>query len=289
MTANFPSYKAGINFLGDWWEFLILTNYLRDLFYPPISTSYMRLPLPTICTFLIMCNMLSLKTQAQQAVQDTSNVAHAGAVALRQYHAYLDPEPNLYRGGQYAEYSFLLKEGHPYFGEDRMRKGTVTYNGILYENVLLLYDEVLDLLVMPDPIKVFKIALISNQVDRFTIEDHSFVRLMDSLNPSQPGNGYYEQLYKGRITFLKKEKKTIQDDLSAPTEGVRRLIYTSISYYLKMGEVYHVVKSKKALLRLLKDRSRDAKKFIRQNHLSFSDDKENSLVKVVAWYDVSNR
>jgi hypothetical protein len=236
-----------------------------------------------------MCIALSLRTQAQPATLDTTIGPSAYGLALKQYHDYLDPEPNLYRGGQYAEYGFLLKEGHPYFGEDRLRKGTVTYNGILYENVVLLYDEVQDLLVMPDPIKVFKIVLISNQVDRFTIEDHSFIRLMDSLNPSQPGNGYYEELYKGRITLLKKEKKTIQEDLSVPAEGVRRLIYTRISFYLKMGDVYYSVNSKKALLRRLKDSSREAKRFIRQNHLSFSDDKGNSFAKVVAWYDSFNR
>src|ERR1700722_19719329 len=153
----------------------------------------MRLLFKTTCTFLFICIVLCLKIQAQPSPQDTSINDSAYGLALRQYHAYLDPEPNLYRGGQYAEYSFLLKEGHPFFGEDRLRKGTVVYNGIWYENVSLLYDEVLDQPVMPDPLKVFKIALITSQVDGFTIEDHSFIRLSDSLNRSQPANGFYEQ------------------------------------------------------------------------------------------------
>jgi hypothetical protein len=235
-----------------------------------------------------MCIGLNLRTQAQPAARDTSIGPSAYGLALRQYHDYLDPEPNLYRGGQYAEYSFLLKEGHPFFGEDRWRKGTAMYNGILYENVSLLYDEVLDMLVMPDPLKVFKIILIPSEVGSFTIEDHSFVRLSDSLNPSQPGNGFYEQLYKGHISLLKREKKTIQEDVSNPAEGIRRYIEVHVSYYLKRGNEYYSVNNKGSLLYALKDKNREAKKFIRQNHLNVRKDKENALVKVVTWYDGLN-
>jgi hypothetical protein len=120
----------------------------------------MRLLYKTTCIFLLICIVLCLKIQAQSEAGDTSISSRAYGLALRQYHDYLDPEPNLYRGGQYAEYGFLLKDGHPFFGEDRLRKGTVVYNGILYENVALLYDEVQDQPVTPDPLKVFKIALI---------------------------------------------------------------------------------------------------------------------------------
>jgi hypothetical protein len=232
-----------------------------------------------------MCIVLSLTIQAQPAAQDTLISGSAYGLALRQYHAYLDPEPNLYRGGQYAEYGFLLKEGHPFFGEDRFHNGTVTYHGILYENVLLLYDEVMDQPVIPDPLKVFKISLIPFEVEAFTIEDHSFVRLSDSLNRSQPANGFYEQLYKGHITLLKRERKTIQEDVSNPAEGIRRLIEAHVSYYLKRGDEYYPVNNKGSLLYALKDKSKEARKFIRQNHLNLRKDKENALVKVVAWYD----
>jgi len=248
----------------------------------------MRLLYKTTCIFLLICIVLCLKIQAQSEARDTSISSRAYGLALRQYHDYLDPEPNLYRGGQYAEYGFLLKDGHPFFGEDRLRKGTVVYNGILYENVALLYDEVQDQPVTPDPLKVFKIALIPFQVDRFTIEDHSFIRLSDSLNRSQPANGFYEQLYKGHISLLKRERKSIQEDVSNPADGVRRFIEAHVSYYIKRGNEYYSVNNKGSLLYALKDKSRETRKFMRQNHLNVRKDKENTLVKVVAWYDELN-
>jgi hypothetical protein len=235
-----------------------------------------------------MCIVLSLTIQAQPAAQDTSIGGPAYGLALRQYHDYLDPEPNFYRGGQYAEYGFLLKEGHPFFGEDRFHNGTVTYHGILYENVLLLYDEIEDMLVIPDPLKVFKISLIPYEVDAFTIGDHSFVRLSDSLNRSQPANGFYEQLYKGHISLLKKEKKTIREDITSQAEGVQRFVDVHVAYHLKRGDEYYSVNNKNSLLYALKDKAKEAKKFIRQNHLNLRKDKENALVKVVTWYDGLN-
>jgi hypothetical protein len=246
------------------------------------------MPFKTSCAFLLICIVLCLRIQAQPVAQDTAMKDSAYGLALQQYHAWLDPEPNLYRGGQYAEYAFMLKEGHPYFGEDRLRNGTVVYNGILYAHVMLLYDEVKDWVILPDPAKVFKIVLIPYEVSSFTIEDHSFVGLRDSLNRSQPANGFYEQLYNGHISLLKKETKLVQEDISNLAEGVRRFIEVHVAYYVKRGNEYYPVNNKGSLLDALKDKNKEAKKFIRQNHLNFRKDKENALVKVVAWYDGLN-
>jgi hypothetical protein len=249
----------------------------------------MRLPTKIHCIILFICILLNLRLVAQPIANDSLPTGPAYSNALREYHSYLNPEPALYRGSQYVEYGFLLQEGHPYFGEDRMRIGTVWYDGILYENLHLLYDEVKDQVVIPDPDRVFKIFLINDEVDGFTIENHRFIRLSDSLNPSQPRNGFYEQLYKGRISLLKKEIKLITEDLTNSQEGIRRYISINISYYIKRGEAYHSVNSKRSLLYALKDKAKEARKFIRKNHLKIrGDGKEDALKKVVAWYDSLN-
>ncbi len=158
-----------------------------------------------IFLFLFTCNLLSLTTQSQPIstpptpvpqISQATKIGHAAkdslpadpayALALNQYHDYLKPEPNLYRGGQYVDYPFSLESGQPYFGEDKMRKGTVFYNGILYGDILLLYDLVKDIVIINDPTHIYKISLITWQVDRFTIEDHLFIRLSDSLKPLGP-------------------------------------------------------------------------------------------------------
>lgn len=203
--------------------------------------------------------------------------------AVDQYHAYLKPEPGLYRGKRYIEYSYQLSEGHPFFGDGKMHKGTLLYNGILYEDLMLWYDMVKDLAVITSPYGAYKVFLINTQLESFTIGEHTFVRLSDSLNPTAPRNGFYEQLYKGQISLLKKNRKFIREDLQL--SGVRGYIDSTVSYYIKKGNSYYSVGNRRSLLRALKDRSKDASKFIRQNKLSIRRDLENSLIKVSAWYD----
>jgi hypothetical protein len=249
----------------------------------------MRLRNKTFCTGLVLYNLLSLSMQAQPAGKDSLGTGVAYARALQLYHAYLVPETGLYRGGQYGEYAFFFKEGHPYFDENHMREGTILYNGVLYEHISLLFDLVKELVVINDPFNAYKIALINQQIDRFTIENHVFIHLTDSLNPSAPRYGYYEQLYKGRVSLLKKEKKTIGEDLSAPALGVQKFIIYAVSYYLQKGNIYYLVNNKRSLFNALKDRNKEVRKFIRKNGLSVRNDKENTLLKVTAWYNGFNQ
>lgn len=248
----------------------------------------MRLPTKIVCGFLFLFCLPTLKMQAQTSSRDSMIASSAYAGALRLYHTYINPEPGLYRGARYVDYDYLVQDGQPFFGADSIRIGTVVYDGIFFDQVPMLYDLVKGSLIINDPYHVYKISLIMDLVDSFTITDHQFIRLRDSLNPSAPANGFYELLYKGRLTLLKKEKKNYVANLLVTVENIQNFIGHTISYYLKKGGTYYHLNNKKALLNTFKDRKSDLKKFIRRNKLSWRDDKETLLIKVMSWYDGSN-
>jgi hypothetical protein len=129
----------------------------------------------------------------------------------------------------------------------------------------------------------FKIILINELIDSFTIENHIFIRLKDSLNPSAPNPGYYEQIYKGRICIMKKEKKSIREQ--AGNDYVEKYIDHTVSYYLIKDNTWYPVNNKRSLLHTLGDRNKEARKFMRRNDLDMREDKENALLKIAAWYD----
>lgn len=239
-----------------------------------------------ICTTLFLYGLLTSTTQAQSTDHDTLATSTAWNKAIRQYHTSLTPESGLYRGGEYVQFPFFFKEGHPYFDEDKMRQGSVLYNGILYRDLPLIYDLVRQMLVTNDPYNTFKIVLINEEIDSFTIEQHIFIRFKDTLNPSAPRSGFYEQLYTGRTWLLKKEKKDVREEVTATID---RYIDHAVSYYLKKGDTYYPVNNKRSLLRALKDKSPELKKFMRRNGLKLKEDKETTLVKVSAWYDSLNQ
>ena len=192
---------------------------------------------------------------------------------------------------EYGTYDIHLREGNPYFIDKKRHPGSIIYNSVLYSGVLLQYDEVKDVVILHDPMNLFKINLYPEMIDRFTMDDHRFIRLRDSLNPSQPHNGFYEVLHTGRVTLLKKEQKVIQEDLYSSNVVEYFIKGADSSYYIQKGKVYYPVKNTKSLLRALynknNDKGRDTKKFIRSNGLSMRWDRENTLLKVLAWYDTS--
>jgi hypothetical protein len=244
----------------------------------------MRFKSKTVCVTLLCFALSSPVLKAQTAQKDSLILDSASALALHQYHTYISPATDLYRGPEYVEYRYQIKDGHPYF-LDSLIEGAILYNGILYENIPLLFDEVLDLVVIKDPYEVWRLSLNREHVDSFTIGDHRFVRLGDSLNPSAPRNGYYEQLYRGKVRLLKRESKTIQVQASFLNQVFEKYTLTSTSYWFRKGETYYAVNNQRSLLAALKDKSKEAKKFMRSNHLRIRKDKQNTLVKVITWYD----
>jgi hypothetical protein len=248
----------------------------------------MKLKTKAFALILPCCLFLSPGLRAQSPAYDKTDsliVQTAFDSAVSQYHAYVTPETHLLRGPEYITYAQLLKEGYPYFGENSMRYGTVYYDGIRYEHVKLYHDLVTGEVVTNDNYNVFKISLITELVDSFSIEDHHFIHLRDSLNPSQPRNGFYEVLYAGHLVLLKKEKKSIQEDLYSSDHAIKFIHGTDSVYYLRNGNVYHPVNNSKSLLNLLQDKKKEIKKYIRSEQLSMRKDRENTLIKVIAWYD----
>ena len=244
----------------------------------------MKLKTKAFWLILLVCADLSLPGRAQSlAGNSLTQTAYDSAVS--QYHNYMVPETHLFRGNEYVAYVQTLKEGYPYFGENSRRKGMVAYNKIIYGDIYLYYDLVTQEVVINDFYDVFKIALYNELVDSFSIENHFFIHLRDSLNPTAPRNGFYERLYNGHIQLLKKEKKEIQEDLYSSNVVLRFIHGADSAYYLKIGDAYHPVNNNRSLQNALKDHRKELKKFLRTQQLSMRRAREITLIKVTAWYD----
>jgi hypothetical protein len=70
--------------------------------------------------------------------------------AMRIYADATGDQAPYYNGVQYRRYPYYIHFGHPFFIADSLITGTITYNGVTYENVKLQYDEVNDELITTD-------------------------------------------------------------------------------------------------------------------------------------------
>jgi hypothetical protein len=206
----------------------------------------------------------------------------AYAQALAQFHQALFPENGLYNGGEYIDYASTLKNGHPYYGSILSQDGWVSYDGMRYERLQLWYDIVIDGLILEPPSVAYKMQLLNPKVEAFTLGDHRFVRLVrDSTRDIR--TGFYELLYSGKVRLYRKSSKNIQEYVTA--QAVERYIYADSTYYLERGGRFVLVDHRRSLLDALADKRHDVQVFIRRNKLSLKRGKDESLTKIITYYD----
>jgi len=221
--------------------------------------------------------------RGQMGSLDSLSYQSAREHTLAVYYNQLKDQSPLLNGSLYAEYEFTFREGSPYFLTEKFTAGSVVYNGVLYNGIPLLYDDLRGLLISKN--QVIWLQLINRRVDAFSIANHYFVRF--EANSSQnglPATGYYEVLYAGRSQILKQSFKKIREVL-AGNEGVVRFVDETDDYYIKTGNTYQRVKSKSELLDILADHQKELQRMIKKNKLNFRKDKENAMVQSAEYYD----
>jgi len=249
----------------------------------------MRFPSARFWTFLFLSTLTAGKTEAQSSLKDNPIPDSAYAIALRQYHTYIAPEVGLFRGIQYIDYDFTVQKGQPFLGPDLVRAGSVWYGGMQYDHVPMLFDLVKEQLVVMDPFNVFKISLYMDLVDSFALDGHLYFRMKDSLAPPTMRLGFWDRIYSGRLVLLKRERKSLNENIMVSPDNVRFFILSSVSYYFQKGGVYRPVNDKKELFDALKDRRRsEIRRIMRRSGLDWRDNREQLLQLIAAWYDGVN-
>jgi hypothetical protein len=175
---------------------------------------------------------------------------------------------------------------HPYYKENKWSKGSLLYNGILYDVDVLKYDiesdKIIYLKYTPDN-KVYHVALDENFIHQFSLSNITF-RYFKELKNRRGGslkNGYYEVTYDGIVKFLVQWKKAMVLDLGSRTMNYKT---TTTMFLLKNGQATRV-KSMAKLIHLLKDKKTEVKKFVRSNYLKLNGTDYSSAFNVLKFYE----
>lgn len=205
------------------------------------------------------------------ALQHTSSV----------YYKAFGNQAALFNGPLYNGYVFSFKEGHPYFYADSLASGSVIYNGILYDSIRMQYDEVADALIVRSAMG--KIRLPGYRVDGFHLYNSDFVRLAgDSTTTGNADAVFYNLLYKGNITLLKRQVKVLREEISL--EVLRFVDQKDLYYIIKDGH-WHRISSSKQFYRVVNNRKDAVKRFVKSNKLNFRKGREDFLRRATAYYD----
>jgi len=201
------------------------------------------------------------------------------------YYGTIGDQSRLYNGPEYNFYPKSIK-GSAYFADALdFNTGGVQYDGFEYKNLQVMYDLNKDAIVMQMPNKEASIELISERLQGFDLLGHHFIRIEPAVlaNAQNLTAGFYDQMYKGKTEFIIRREKAIQNN----TSGVLDRFFTDESrkMYLFINGAYKSFNNQNSLYDVLGDKKEELKKYVKDNHISFRDEKEQAMVKVIAYYD----
>ena len=246
----------------------------------------MRFFFSTAIIFQVFLYALPLFVTSQDNTPVNDSLAIARAIGM--YHKSMNPESGLYDGSEYpytAYYPVAPADSDPFFINSTFDTGAVFYQGMLYENVPLLFDIIQGDVLVRDPSKLNIIRLHKENVEWFRLHGHTFLRLEKDSSSTHPvKTGFYTPLHRGSTSLYLFPSKQIKESSSA-SGGLKTYADENDEYLINKGNDYFKVKDKKSVLRVLGDRRKEIGQFIKKNKLKLRQDPYNNLPKVVAYYD----
>ncbi|KAA8482460.1 hypothetical protein BDE36_3435 [Arcticibacter tournemirensis] len=202
----------------------------------------------------------------------------------RTYIEQLNTEAPIYNGKMYRPVFNLNDGGHTLFQSNQYTKGTIVYNGHIYQDVNLMYDMVKDQLVLLNFDQVGGIVIWPQYVDAFSLHQHTFINIRpDSTTQKSIAPGYYDLLYQGKTSLL---AKRIKELIETPNQNaVKRTVSQQNKYYLLNHSGYTLIKGKKDLLRLLSRTRNENLQYIKTERLNFKKELERSMIKLLSYHD----
>ncbi|MEP6583786.1 MAG: hypothetical protein ABJA90_05955 [Ginsengibacter sp.] len=225
---------------------------------------------------------------SQNSIQDSVQQSLQLQNAINLYHQSLIPETGLYNGSEYAYkayYPYAINEGDPFFISREFYSGSVFYNGLLYQNIPLLYDIIKGELLTKDLSQINIIRLNEEKVRWFTIYNQTFYRLVkDSIAKNTVSTDFYDGLYIGNTSLYKHVSKIFKEN-SSSAQGINRYVVEKDEFFIKKGNEYFRINNRKSLLNVLSDRKKDIGQFMSKSKLKLKKNKEDAFIKVVTYYD----
>jgi hypothetical protein len=194
-------------------------------------------------------------------------------------------EAFIFNGKEHNNYSNAII-GIPYYLSNDWQKGTLDYEGVLYEDVFLKYDLIADELIIRHSNGFSGILLFTPRIKSFTLGSKRFVNLTSSesgiIKP-----GIYELLSNGRLAFYVKRGKTVTENIVSNILE-KRIVDNNSFYIVKEGQ-YYTIRKQNAIMELVKDKKEAVNTRLKTAGLRFKKNPEEVLITIVEYYNQLSR
>ncbi|QMU30079.1 hypothetical protein [Adhaeribacter radiodurans] len=244
----------------------------------------MKIQISTLC-FALLVILCSKSAFSQVATNDSAYLAARITNLTNRYTQTIADAKHLFNGKEYLTYDKYYLKGNQFYKSDQEQEGEVYYDGYLFTNVPLLFDVMLDQIVISEPNGSLQFKLENKKVSYFKVHGHSFIRLVaDTLTESPIKTGYYDLLVNGKTKLFAKRMKKVYED--ATIRGMEGEFIIEDRFYIRRNDKYYPVGTKKTALNALADNKKELQKYSRSQHLKFKKEmREASLINLVQHYN----
>lgn len=237
---------------------------------------------------VLFCSFENVLFAQNMEFKKKNEIINLKTTSLEKEYAQMFSEKNLFASGKLYYHTRHSKFIHPFYLNYNWLKGGVVFNSKLYNVDKIKYDIHNDNLICVVISKgyAYPISLNKNKVHEFYISGHHFKYLEDfnsiSINKLVPG--YYEIIYNNKTSLLIKWKKELYIHDIAQLEKFR----LTKSIFLEKDNKFFIVRNLSGLLKLLKERKKELKTFIRKNKLAMRRDIVKVFSELLVYYDSLN-
>lgn len=229
-------------------------------------------------------NPITVSISGRNAI--ISLVDRQAEILLNSYSSKNESPEELINGKEYESY-YTRSKVKPLLFPGKSRTATLITKKRRYNDLVLQYDTYLDEVIYTDTSKTinFRFPQISLNKDNLTgfnlyFNDDSLIFRYFRL-PECSGmklkEGFYEVAYEGVSRYLIKHQSLFYEK-----EGLFNYKYSPVNY-ISDGNEFFPVKKKRDLLRLMDERSKDVKKFLRASRVRISQANKDQIVSVLRY------
>lgn len=235
---------------------------------------------PKYLTGALLAIIFHSAAMCQQQAPDTAFLASARQYQQSLYDASIRGQSRLYNGTQHLDY-LSRNDEHPYFNLDDWQFGFMYYDDERYDSVAMFYDLSRDVIITEHLLTGAKIELISRKISAFEIGNHYFERILKDSSGTLT-EGFYERLYNGTPKVYARRTKTLSSRASA--NQIEYSFDQRNRIYLYKDGIYHPVKTKRSVLRVLDDRKHELRAALKQQNIRYKVDRERAIVLMAQTY-----
>ena len=195
------------------------------------------------------------------------------------------PESSLYNGAEHLDYH-PQTIGKPYFQTLDWVNGTIYTNGLIYKNVPMKYDLVKDRLIIRHHNGFYKIELVSQQIDSFSLAGHSFLRLQPNKEALIPKMGFYEVVQTQLINLYIRRENRIVEFIDNRVLA-RRVEERTQLFADKEGKRYPI-NNLNSLLDLMPEHKKAVQRHLKKSGIRYRKNKALAAATAVTYYNQLN-